>query len=256
MILGTCSSMFDCYLWFPCSPKLNLVTLPFTCATPGGQRDDDFYGFLLKGTLKTRNMKIIQHHQTKTGGYGLGVELPPGLQVTFIEEVSQTAQNWKTSGSNVELASKIQNWLLQRQKETHALVTWFLQIYLWGVSILHQQSFLIFHIHLPVALYLYPGLSPSLLLTSIRSLVAYINPSTQKKSLSSPSNSSSKSDSPASISWLVATWKISLQRPKEVHPKVDGSIPQVFPHPVGVETVEMGQVTFKHSEIVMYCDMK
>lgn len=35
-------------------------------------------------------MKIIQHHQTKTGEYGLGVELPPGLQVTFIEEVSQT----------------------------------------------------------------------------------------------------------------------------------------------------------------------
>lgn len=99
----------------------------------------------------------------------------PGLQVTFIEEVSQTAQNWKTSGSNVELASKIQNWLLQRQKETHCLVTWFLQIYLWGVSILHQQSFLIFHIHLALC----PGLSPSLLLTSILSLVAYINPSTQ-----------------------------------------------------------------------------
>jgi len=38
-------------------------------------------------------MKIIQHHQTKPGEYGLGVELPPGLQVTFIEEVSQTAQN-------------------------------------------------------------------------------------------------------------------------------------------------------------------
>ena len=133
-----------------------------------------------KERWKLETWKSFNIIKQKTGGYGLGVELPPGLQVTFIEEVSQTAQNWKTSGSNVELASKIQNWLLQRQKETHALVTWFLQIYLWGVSILHQQSFLIFHIHLPVALYLYPGLSPSLLLTSIRSLVAYINPSTQK----------------------------------------------------------------------------
>lgn len=40
LILGTCLSMFICYLSLSCSPKLNLATLPFTCATPGGQPID------------------------------------------------------------------------------------------------------------------------------------------------------------------------------------------------------------------------